>query len=75
MAYYLLGIFGVFTYLNYGEGQDNAFKRLKKAIEEDLVESSQILERNASQRGRSTFDKLDTSGLVQVPLSFTDIRS
>ena len=64
MAYCLLGIFGVFTYLNYGEGRDNAFKRLKKVIEEDLRESSQIPEANASQRGHSTFDKLSTSGLI-----------
>ncbi|KAL5373431.1 hypothetical protein DPSP01_012732 [Paraphaeosphaeria sporulosa] len=60
MAYCLLGIFGVFTYLNYGEGQNNAFRRLKKVIEEDLRESSQILEANVSQRGLSTFDKLSS---------------
>ncbi|CAN9444961.1 unnamed protein product [Alternaria alternata] len=40
-AYSLLGIFGVFTFLNYGEGETNAFKRLRKAIAEDLQESSQ----------------------------------
>ncbi|KAK7177499.1 phosphorylase superfamily protein [Paraphaeosphaeria sporulosa] len=60
MAYCLLGIFGVFTYLNYGEGLDNAFRRLKKAIAEDLRESSQILEPTAYQGGRSTFDTLGT---------------
>lgn len=64
MAYCLLGIFGVFTYLNYGEGQENAFRRLRKAIEEGLRESSQIPEANASQRGCSAFDKLGTSELV-----------
>jgi hypothetical protein len=64
MAYCLLGIFGVFTYLNYGEGQDNAFRRLKKVIEEDLRESSQILEANALGGGRSTFNKFSTSGLI-----------
>ena len=38
-AYSLLGIFGVFTFLNYGEGETNAFKRLRKAIAEDSQES------------------------------------
>ncbi|CAN9205591.1 unnamed protein product [Alternaria alternata] len=40
-AYSLLGIFGVFTFLNYGEGESNAFSRLRKAIAEDSQESSQ----------------------------------
>ncbi|RAR05465.1 HET-domain-containing protein [Stemphylium lycopersici] len=40
-AYSLLGIFGVFTLLNYGEGETNAFKRLRRAIAEDSLESSQ----------------------------------
>jgi hypothetical protein len=39
-AYSLLGIFGIFTFLNYGEGETNAFRRLRKAIEEDSQESS-----------------------------------
>ncbi|RYP12344.1 hypothetical protein DL765_007390 [Monosporascus sp. GIB2] len=32
-AYCLLGIFGVFMPLNYGEGRDNAIQRLRKEIE------------------------------------------
>jgi hypothetical protein len=40
-AYSLLGIFGVFTFLNYGEGETNAFRRLRKAIVEDSQETSQ----------------------------------
>ncbi|CAN9344572.1 unnamed protein product [Alternaria sp. RS040] len=40
-AYSLLGIFGVFTFLNYGEGEINAFRRLRKAIAENTQESSQ----------------------------------
>ncbi|RYN54210.1 hypothetical protein AA0117_g13322 [Alternaria alternata] len=40
-AYSLLGIFGVFTFLNYGEGETNAFRRLRKAIAEDSQETSQ----------------------------------
>ena len=40
-AYSLLGIFGVFPCLNYGEGASNAFRRLRKAIAEDSQESSQ----------------------------------
>jgi hypothetical protein len=37
-AYSLLGVFGVFTFLNYGEGETNAFRRLRKAIAEDSQE-------------------------------------
>ncbi|CAN9473155.1 unnamed protein product [Alternaria alternata] len=37
----IVGIFGVFTFLNYGEGESNAFSRLRKAIAEDSQESSQ----------------------------------
>jgi hypothetical protein len=40
-AYSLLGIFGVFTFLNYGEGETNAFRRLRKAIAENSQEPSQ----------------------------------
>jgi tetratricopeptide (TPR) repeat protein len=40
-AYSLLGIFGVFTYLNYGEGVSNAFKRLRKEIAEHSHDTSQ----------------------------------
>lgn len=32
-AYSLLGIFGVYMLPNYGEGEDNAFRRLQKKIE------------------------------------------
>jgi hypothetical protein len=45
-AYSLLGLFGVFMFLNYGEGKNNAFKRLRKAIEEeaeDLVQQDSAL--------------------------------
>lgn len=41
-AYSLLGVFGVFTFLNYGEGETNAFKRLRKAIAEDSQEIPQL---------------------------------
>lgn len=34
-AYSLLGIFGLFMPLMYGEGPKNAFQRLKKVIQED----------------------------------------
>ncbi|KAF1845557.1 HET-domain-containing protein [Cucurbitaria berberidis CBS 394.84] len=40
-AYSLLGIFGIYLPLIYGEGQENAFRRLRKGIEEHLAESSQ----------------------------------
>jgi WD40 repeat protein len=32
-AYSLLGVFGIFMLLNYGEGEQNAFKRLRKKLE------------------------------------------
>jgi hypothetical protein len=35
-AYSLLGIFGIFMSLIYGEGEENAFKRLRKKIEKSL---------------------------------------
>ncbi|KAL7906513.1 HET domain-containing protein [Trichoderma velutinum] len=38
MAYSLLGIFGVYIPLIYGEGQDNAFTRLRRAIsDQDII--------------------------------------
>ncbi|KAH8714789.1 kinesin light chain 1 [Phaeosphaeriaceae sp. PMI808] len=40
-AYSLLGIFGVFMLPNYGEGEDNAFKRLRKEIEDSTRASLQ----------------------------------
>jgi hypothetical protein len=51
-AYSLLGIFGIFTFLNYGEGEINAFKRLRKAIAEDSQESSHPQASAGSLRGR-----------------------
>ncbi|RYP53766.1 hypothetical protein DL768_001366 [Monosporascus sp. mg162] len=48
-AYCLLGIFGVFMPLNYGEGRDNAIQRLRKEIENTPKRqtsfSNQILEK------------------------------
>ncbi|RYP18847.1 hypothetical protein DL767_009749 [Monosporascus sp. MG133] len=48
-AYCLLGIFGVFMPLNYGEGRDNAIQRLRKEIENTPKRqasfSTQILEK------------------------------
>jgi hypothetical protein len=41
MAYSLFGIFGIFMPLMYGEGQENAFWRLRKTIEENARESLQ----------------------------------
>lgn len=40
-AYSLLGIFGVFMPLIYGEGEDHAFKRLREEIEKSLDTRSQ----------------------------------
>lgn len=36
MAYALLGMFGVFMPILYGEGQESAFKRLRRAIEDSM---------------------------------------
>jgi hypothetical protein len=33
MVYLLLGIFGIYMLPNYGEGKDNALKRLREEIE------------------------------------------
>jgi hypothetical protein len=35
-AYSLLGVFSIFMLLNYGEGEENAFKRLRKKLEKPL---------------------------------------
>lgn len=40
-AYCLLGIFGVFLPLIYGEGQSNALRRLRKEIRESMDTESQ----------------------------------
>jgi hypothetical protein len=60
-AYSLLGIFGVFTFLNYGEGEANAFKRLRKAIAEDLQESSQLQASGGRLERRTTIHTPGTS--------------
>ncbi|KAH7380133.1 hypothetical protein BKA66DRAFT_571209 [Pyrenochaeta sp. MPI-SDFR-AT-0127] len=65
-AYSLLGIFGVFMFLNYGEGQDNAFKRLRKAIEEESQEAAQPQTQLMTDGGRSTFDRV-ASYHIQFP--------
>lgn len=43
-AYSLLGIFGLFMPLMYGEGPKNAFQRLKKVIQEDQEMSTRLLQ-------------------------------
>ena len=60
-AYSLLGVFGVFTFLNYGEGEANAFKRLRKAIAEDSQESSQLQAPAGRPEGRTTIHTPGTS--------------
>lgn len=40
-AYSLLGIFGICLPLLYGEGQDNAFRRLRKEIDESFQDPAQ----------------------------------
>jgi len=32
-AYSLLGVFGIFMSMNYGEGEENAFKRLRRKVD------------------------------------------
>ncbi|PVH69315.1 HET-D [Cadophora sp. DSE1049] len=43
MAYSLLGIFGIYLPLIYGEGKEHAFRRLKKKIQKSLTEDEQNL--------------------------------
>jgi hypothetical protein len=40
-VYSLLGLFGIFMILNYGEGEENAFRRLRKKIEKSLQTTPQ----------------------------------
>ncbi|CAI6339961.1 unnamed protein product [Periconia digitata] len=44
-SYCLLGIFGVFMSLNYGEGKEHAFKRLRRKIEKSKQKSATELSR------------------------------
>lgn len=61
-AYSLLGMFGVFIYLNYGEGENNAFKRLQKAIAEELQGLSQPPASMVMNQGHSITNKPSKSG-------------
>lgn len=55
-VYCLLGIFGVFLPLIYGEGEENAFRRLRKELQERFVE-----EDNGREPGlQSTCDQTNT---------------
>lgn len=54
-VYLMLGIFGIFMLLNYGEGEENAFRRLYKEIIESA--SSRVLLLNNDQR-RIVLDSL-----------------
>jgi hypothetical protein len=53
-AYSLLGVFDIFMPLIYGEGQENAFKRLRKNIkrksEDDLQQRNLVFPRKVIQR-------------------------
>ncbi|KAH8650398.1 beta transducin-like protein HET-D2Y [Tricladium varicosporioides] len=42
-AYSLLGMFGIYLPLIYGEGREHAFKRLRKEIQNSLTENEQYL--------------------------------
>ena len=60
-AYSLLGIFGIFMVPNYGEGEENAFRRLRKEINESL--GREVLSLDSDQRqillDSLRFDQID----------------
>jgi hypothetical protein len=59
-AYCLLGIFGIYMPLIYGEGQDNAIKRLKKEIQESLEDlSGADVVKMTETRSRSQVERLN----------------
>ncbi|KAL5327862.1 hypothetical protein ACEPPN_005568 [Leptodophora sp. 'Broadleaf-Isolate-01'] len=50
MAYSLLGIFGIYLPLIYGEGKEHAFRRLKEKVQKPVTEHEQNLLDPQSQR-------------------------
>jgi hypothetical protein len=54
-AYCLLGIFGIHMSLIYGEGKDNAIKRLRRKVHEASEEAS---EDDTKTRSRSQYERL-----------------
>jgi hypothetical protein len=62
MAYSLLGVFGLFMPLLYGEGADHAFRRLRKAIKEN---QSEPLQQQAPSSGDAVNSALTASGISQ----------
>lgn len=59
-AYSLLGIFGIYMPLIYGEGEENAFRRLREEIDKSVLHSLQH-QMSASRSGRS--GSSDTKGI------------
>ncbi|KAK4073167.1 uncharacterized protein Triagg1_5447 [Trichoderma aggressivum f. europaeum] len=57
-AYSLLGIFGVYIPLIYGEGQDNAFARLRRAINEQAGSGKTIMTSKVIEHLESTHDSM-----------------
>lgn len=57
-AYSLLGIFGVYMPLIYGEGESNAFRRLREEIDKD-----ELMQRSTTMRANTTQDKSGSSGM------------
>jgi hypothetical protein len=57
-AYCLLGIFGIYMPLIYGEGKDNAIKRLQKKVQEASEDTADAAMNNTKTRSRSQEERL-----------------
>ncbi|KAH8719160.1 hypothetical protein GQ44DRAFT_687973 [Phaeosphaeriaceae sp. PMI808] len=57
-AYCLLGIFGIYMTLIYGEGKDNAIKRLQKKVQEASEDIAGASVNNTKTRSRSQEERL-----------------
>ncbi len=62
-AYSLLGMFNVFMPLLYGEGEENAFRRLKKGIEEKLQD---IQPRENEEPAKQSADRNFSEGILML---------
>ncbi|RYP75529.1 hypothetical protein DL770_007382 [Monosporascus sp. CRB-9-2] len=74
-AYCLLGIFGVFMPLNYGEGRDNAIQRLRKEIENNGSGNSILVRTEIVRTGIRRESKGHASGSRTIRSSNIGIRA
>jgi hypothetical protein len=57
-AYCLLGIFGIYMSLIYGEGKDHAMRRLQKKVQDASEDITDALANNAKTRSRNQEERL-----------------